>query len=336
MAKGAIRIDWYPGDALDGMKFLTPIEELAYRRILDLLYVSGGELPDDDFILGEQTRSLRDWPKIKAALVRKGKIAVANGAVTNARCTEILKAIEERSDKARALGRASGNKRRLLPPPPVEPVPGAAAEATETPAQTPTPSPTVTPTKAPAPLPALGELSHKVMESVRVSKETLTPGSDLSEAWGRFACAYPNKDGITAAERDWRAAVGAGADPVAIHAGLERWQLKWRRARTEDRWIPKPGNWLRDKKWLDPIDGVPAEVKRQWQGPPGLRARIVAEVGPDGEGFAKSYLDPAGWEAPATVIVRTGVAAEKLGRLSALAGMTVTIHAAQGQRNERL
>jgi len=57
MAKGAIRIDWYPGSALDGMKFLTVLEELAYRRIIDLLYTNGGSLPDDDETMAEQTRT---------------------------------------------------------------------------------------------------------------------------------------------------------------------------------------------------------------------------------------------------------------------------------------
>lgn len=116
MAKGAIRIDWYPNEALAGMKFLSVMEELAYRRIIDLLYTEGGELPDDDEAMGEQTRTLKEWPKVKASLLRKGKIVIVDGAITNERCTEILMAIAEKSAKAAASGRASGSKRRTLLP----------------------------------------------------------------------------------------------------------------------------------------------------------------------------------------------------------------------------
>lgn len=344
MPKGAIRIDWYPGDALDGMKFLTPMEELAYRRILDLIYQSGGELPDRDQVMAEQSRMHAEWPVIKASLMRQGKIQVADGAITNARCTLVLQAIETKSDKARASGQASGRARRQLLPSRLAlaagtPVnvslnvagnAGANGAPTELPTLPPTPEPTVPRTKAPAPAPTPDELSQVVKESVRVPEGTLT-ATVPDERWVRFACAYPNKDGITAAERDWRAAVTGGADPAAIQAGLDRWLAKWKRDKTEARWIPKPINWLRDRKWLDPIDGAASTVRRQWFGPAELRARVVAEIGADGEAFAKSYLDPAGWEAPSTVVARTGLARDKLMRLRALDGLTVTTLAVQGE-----
>ena len=86
MPKGAIRVDWFPRDALDGMRVLTPAEELAYRRIIDLLYIGGGELPDDDEVMAEQTRTFKDWRKVKAGLIQKGKVTISEGAITNEKC----------------------------------------------------------------------------------------------------------------------------------------------------------------------------------------------------------------------------------------------------------
>ena len=43
-----IHVDWEPRAALVAMEQLRPMEELAYRRILDLIYVHGNRLIDDD------------------------------------------------------------------------------------------------------------------------------------------------------------------------------------------------------------------------------------------------------------------------------------------------
>ncbi len=82
MSKGAIRVDWFPVNALAGMKFLTPMEELAYRRIIDLLYTEGGALPDDDETMAEQTRTFKEWKKVKAGLIRKEKISITDGQIS--------------------------------------------------------------------------------------------------------------------------------------------------------------------------------------------------------------------------------------------------------------
>lgn len=151
MAKGAIRVDWYPVNALAGMKFLTPMEELAYRRIIDLLYTEGGALPDDDETMAEQTRTFKDWKKVKAGLIRKEKISLSDGQITNEKCTEVLTDIQQRSDAARASGKASGEKRRkLLPTKKERPLSDRSNNVDENAPKTPTES----------------ELSHLVTQSV--------------------------------------------------------------------------------------------------------------------------------------------------------------------------
>jgi len=303
MAKGAIRIDWYPSDALGGMTFLTALEELAYRRIIDLLYVSGGELPDDDAILAEATRTFADWPAVRAGLLKKGKIDIADGALTNARCTEILNHVAEKSEKARASGQASGRKRRQILPERLRNERSTDVIANGA---------------------ANGELSQIVSESVRETDVSLT----VREGFAEFVKAYPKPDAVTAAGPVWARLMKAGTDPVEIMAGLERWKAYWR-ARIDDpdddfqlKHIRSAPRWLEEGGWRDPDPAPvapPRAAAKTWPGPVHVRTTVVAHAGED---FARSYLDPAGWDG-GSIVAATATAAEKLRRLPVLSSHSI-------------
>lgn len=299
MAKGAIRVDWFPTDALNGMKFLSVLEELAYRRIIDLLYICGGELPDDNDALAEQTRTFADWPQVRAGLLKKGKINIADGALTNARCTEILTVVAERSEKARASGQASGRSRRkLLPERSLNE--GSTNAATNV------------------------ELSQGVKESLRETDVSLT----ARESFGDFVKAFPKQDAVMAAKPVWLRLMKAGHDPAEIITGLDRWKAHWR-TRIDDpkdnfelRHVRCAARWLEEGGWLDPDPAPPGTSRpaaKTWPGPPHVRAIVVAHAGED---FARSYLDPAGWDG-GSILAATATAAEKLKRLPALSSHLV-------------
>lgn len=72
-------------DFLDGTQTLLPLEELAYRRICDLLYVHAGNVPDDDS-LAWATKTGEHWPAVRDALIAKRKIRVIRGKVVVNRC----------------------------------------------------------------------------------------------------------------------------------------------------------------------------------------------------------------------------------------------------------
>jgi len=107
-------VRWRPKDALDGMAPLSPLEELAYRRILDLIFTSNDRLLDDDRALAWMTKTLRSWAKVKARLIELGKIMVEGGYIRNQRATEAC--IESRSFIAQksAAGQCSAEKRKAL------------------------------------------------------------------------------------------------------------------------------------------------------------------------------------------------------------------------------
>jgi uncharacterized protein YdaU (DUF1376 family) len=89
--KGPAYIRYFPGDMLDGVQFLTPWEELAYRRICDLIYKTGDHLEGDDRKLAKMTKTGRRWRKIKAVLIAEEKLFITDdGRVTNLRCQQEL------------------------------------------------------------------------------------------------------------------------------------------------------------------------------------------------------------------------------------------------------
>lgn len=74
-------MEWYrryPDAALAGMAMLTLEECGAYNRLIDHAYGRNGVLPNDDFFLARLVGCLQErrWKRIKAALIRHGKIWV--------------------------------------------------------------------------------------------------------------------------------------------------------------------------------------------------------------------------------------------------------------------
>ena len=105
---------WHPKDALDGMMQLSPWAELAYRRIIDMIYTSGNKLEDDDESLVWSTKCGTHWEAAKRELVKKGKIYVLDGLIRNKKCDDVLKEVAAyRAARSRA-GLASAEARNPL------------------------------------------------------------------------------------------------------------------------------------------------------------------------------------------------------------------------------
>lgn len=112
--KAPIWVRWCAKDALDGMVMLSPVEECAYRRILDSIFVTGDKLADDDRAMAWITKAGRQWKAVKKRLLDLGKITVESGFIRNKRASEACS--ESRSfvaQKVRA-GNASAEARKLL------------------------------------------------------------------------------------------------------------------------------------------------------------------------------------------------------------------------------
>jgi hypothetical protein len=89
-------------DTLDDCNALDPWEELAYRRICDLVLATGGPLKDDDRKLAWMTKTGRRWQAIKQALLDAGKIEISGGFVAQ-KVDSLTGSYESQNAKPKAL-----------------------------------------------------------------------------------------------------------------------------------------------------------------------------------------------------------------------------------------
>jgi len=109
------QLKWYkrdPSAALNGMMELTLEERGAFNTVLDLIYSRDGNLPDDEhFIAGWLRVDVRIWRRIRASLITRGKLFVADGALRNERADAEVLAALSRVGSAREAGRASARSK---------------------------------------------------------------------------------------------------------------------------------------------------------------------------------------------------------------------------------
>jgi uncharacterized protein YdaU (DUF1376 family) len=129
MAKGdpGLFVEYCAKDFLDGTNMLSPWEELAYRRICDMIYDTFDRVPDDDRMLAWATKTGKRWPAIKKVLLSgaKPKLIIDQGFITNERCRLALGTAARKMEQKAIAGRASAatgkslknlNRRRTIVP----------------------------------------------------------------------------------------------------------------------------------------------------------------------------------------------------------------------------
>jgi uncharacterized protein YdaU (DUF1376 family) len=96
----------YPRDFIEGTVGIPFEVKAAYRILLDIIYMRGGELPDDPrYISGVLGCSARAWNKYRQALLDIGKIRIENGIISNLRADkelEILRSFQEKQSENRS------------------------------------------------------------------------------------------------------------------------------------------------------------------------------------------------------------------------------------------
>lgn len=122
----------YPRDFIEGTIGMPLELKGAYRLVIDLIYMQGGELPDDArYISGLLGCTVRKWNAIRAELLSRGKIQVSGGLLTNYRAVIELETLRKLQEKQRengskpkqnnSLGQAMAEQTRDYPEPePIE------------------------------------------------------------------------------------------------------------------------------------------------------------------------------------------------------------------------
>lgn len=90
----------YPRDFIDGTAGMPFELKGAYSILLDLIYLQGGNLPDDPrYISGLLGVSVRKWKSLRNSLIEIGKIQVSGEFLTNYRAVSELEKLAKYQDK---------------------------------------------------------------------------------------------------------------------------------------------------------------------------------------------------------------------------------------------
>lgn len=90
----------YPRDFIEGTIGMPFEVKCAYRVVLDLVYMQGGNLPDDPrYISGLLGCSIRKWKTIRDELVQTGKLIVSGEFLTNYRAVSELETLAKHQQK---------------------------------------------------------------------------------------------------------------------------------------------------------------------------------------------------------------------------------------------
>jgi uncharacterized protein YdaU (DUF1376 family) len=107
----------YPRDFIEGTIGMSFELKGAYRLVLDLIYMQGGNLPDDPrYISGLLGVSVRKWNSFRDDLLSLGKIQVSGEFLTNYRALSELESLAKLQDK-QAENRSRPNKNKGLASP---------------------------------------------------------------------------------------------------------------------------------------------------------------------------------------------------------------------------
>lgn len=107
----------YPRDFIEGTIGMDFETKAAYRLVLDLIYMQGGNLPDDArYISGLLGCTVRKWNSLRGSLVAMGKIIVNGEFLTNERAIIELETLRKLQDK-QAENRSRPNKNKGLKSP---------------------------------------------------------------------------------------------------------------------------------------------------------------------------------------------------------------------------
>ena len=92
----------YPRDFIEGTIGMPFEVKCAYRVVLDLIYMQGGNLPDDPrYISGLLGCSIRKWKTLRDDLVERGKIQVNGEFLTNYRAEKELETLAKLQENQR-------------------------------------------------------------------------------------------------------------------------------------------------------------------------------------------------------------------------------------------
>lgn len=246
-------VEYCAKDFLDATLHMDAWEELAYRRVVDMIYATNDSLADDDKKLAWSTKAGSRWAKIKASLVAAGRLEVVGGRITNARCRAELEKTARKIAQKSAAGTASAQVRNSLKNNETTPTAVATAQPAEPQLTT---NPVLT-SEAGA-----SEATIKTDPLGHDPKPAKPQSQDLDALFSEWWQFVPRKVSKGAAVKAYRAALKK-ATHAELVVGIRRYAAEQSELGTAPKFIAHPATWLNEERWLDePAEGAPRHEQR--------------------------------------------------------------------------
>jgi uncharacterized protein YdaU (DUF1376 family) len=250
----------YPRDFIEGTIGMPFELKVTYSFVLDLIYMQGGNLPDDPrYISGLLGVSVRKWNSLRSGLLEAGKIQTVEGDeigyLTNYRAVIELESLAKLS-RTQSVKRSRPNKNKDLESPQINHLEPEPDKEDKRGANAP-------PKKAAA---------------------KAADGDDLPEGFEEFWALVTIKASKPKCVENFRKAVKAGADPLDIISGMRRYR-DWLEALGQNAPRTKyPQGWLTEERWNDDLPDPSTQTRSNGKGTAthGQLAKINDWFRPDG------------------------------------------------------
>lgn len=220
---------FHVGDYIAHTSHLTPLEDLVYRRLLDLCYMREKPLPPETQSVSRLIRLGSEEETKAVQTVLNEFFVLTEKGWTNARVEVEINKANHRSDVARKNGKAGGRPRKTQQEPS-----GFQKKTQREPSGNPVESYPIPNTQDPIP------------------NTPPRPQGGVAAAFERFWSAYPKKIGKGQAEKAFVKARLNGSLPAVLQAledqkRSEQWQKE------NGQFVPNPATWLNQRRWEDEL-----------------------------------------------------------------------------------
>lgn len=211
----------YPRDFIEGTIGMPFEIKCAYRVVLDLIYMQGGNLPDDArYISGLLGCSMRKWKSIREALVEGGKLQVSGEFLTNYRAEKELETLAKHQDNQREKAAKPRKNKGLEQPRQSQPEP-----------------------------------EPDIREDTNVSsRRSASPLQGFDDFWD----CWPSKTNKEAARKAWKK-LSIEDKREAYRAVKDGWFDKWRASQPDANPI-HASSYLNGKRWNDQFSAPALKV----------------------------------------------------------------------------
>ena len=233
---------FHPGDYMLRTAHLDPIEDLAYRRLIDLYYVNEAPLSGTAEELARVIR-LRDRSAEVEAVLREF-FAEEDGTWNHSHCDDVIDQYRAKAVTAAENGKRGGRPKKTKNEPnpnPEETKPVISANPEET-----------------------GSKANQepiTNNQEPVDQEPCAPAvSEQADLFPKFWALYPRKQDKAKALKAWAKLKVTDELFTVIAKGLGSQVVSADWLKDSGQFIPHPATWLNGKRWEDEIPSAPTNV----------------------------------------------------------------------------